>query len=143
MGARTRKVPRGQAKHYLAKAEEFAGAASAECVVGRYSACGLTAVHAGISACDAVTSHIRGEISTAQNHAEAVGLLRTCFNGRMPSKHEQQILGLLALKNDIEYSGHALSPERAKTLVDQATRFTRWASSIVRQPPTPPGSSVR
>lgn len=127
----TRSVPRGHARHYLAKAEEFADAAQAEYAAGRNAACGLAAVHAGISACDALTAHVRGVVSTAKNHTEAVGVLRTCFDGHIPQPHEQQLIGLLAVKNDIEYSGRALKPERARTVLDQATRFTKWARDVV------------
>ena len=141
MAKRTRKVPRNQARWYLAKAEEFVAAAAAECSDKRYTASGLAAVHAGICATDAITAHRLGEISSAPNHAEAVVLLRSCFRTGIPARHERQIVGLLAAKNSVEYSGQLLTAERSRTLTDQAARFVKWACEVVA--PTPPGTMSR
>ncbi len=124
-------VPRSQAKRYLGKADEFARSARANLDAGRFSSCGLSAVHAGISAADAVTIWRLGSVNAGPDHRQVVALLRTSLDGKLPSKQQQQIVGLLQAKNDVEYSGEPLSPENAKKMCDQAERFVEWSRSIL------------
>ena len=61
-------------------------------------------------------------------------MLRESLQDGFPSKNERQLVGLLKAKNEIEYSGQMVSPERANVLLDQATRFVAWSRSIIRGP---------
>jgi hypothetical protein len=130
---RTRPKQRGDARRYLAKANEFAESARDERAAGRWTAAGLAAVHAGISAADAVTSLRAGCVSAGDDHMEVVGLLREYAPDDFTKATERQLVGLLSTKAAIEYDDEPLSQARAVTLVDQATRFVEWASAIVRQ----------
>jgi HEPN domain-containing protein len=115
----------------MVKAEEFAESARDNLVSGRYNACGLAAVHAGISAADAVTAHLGGVVSSAQNHHEVVALLRAVSPSGLSATAERQLLGLLSSKNDVEYAGETLSAARAAVITDQATRFVAWGRSVI------------
>lgn len=130
---RVRTVSAAEGRRHLAKAEEFAGAATASFQAGRFTASGLEAVHAVISAADAVTAHNRSEVSSAPDHLEVVHLLRDSLRHGLPPAHERQLVGLLSMKSEIEYSGHMISHARAKTMLDQATRFVAWSCSIVEE----------
>jgi hypothetical protein len=111
-------------------------AARADFDAGRYSACGLAAVHAGISAADAVTVHLVGEVSASRNHLDAVGLLRRASPRPELSRPERQLVGLLQAKSDVEYSGESVTRANAKVMLDQADRFTTWAVGVAgRLPP--------
>lgn len=116
----------------MVKAEEFAESARDNLVSGRYNACGLAAVHAGISAADAVTAHLGGVVSSAQNHHEVVALLKAVAPNGLSAAAERQLLGLLSSKSDVEYSGETLSPVRAAVITDQATRFIAWSRNAIR-----------
>ena len=128
---RVRAVSEADGRRLLAKAEEFVGAAKADFDAARYSACGLAAVHAGISAADALTAFGRSVVSAAPDHFAVVKLLRRSLGKGLPSEKERQLVGLLNAKNEIEYSGHMLTPAKAKILLDQATRFVAWSRSVI------------
>ena len=128
---RVRRVSEAEGRRLLAKAEEFASAARASFEAGRFTACGLAAVHAAISAADAVTADSRLEVSSAADHLEVVKLLRDSLQHGLPPNNERQLVGLLSVKNEIEYSGHMVTPAKAKTLLDQATRFVAWSRSVI------------
>ncbi len=115
----------------MAKALEFAESAQDNLKAGRHSACGLAAVHAGISAADAVTAHFGRVISSAQNHLEVIALLRVTAPQGLPATAERQLVGLLSAKNDIEYSGEVVSVARATVMSDQANRFVAWGRSVI------------
>lgn len=112
-------------------ADEFAVSAGAELAAGRYSGAGLAAVHAGIAAADAVTARTGGVVSTGPSHAAVLEVLRQCLPTGLPASAERQLLGLLRLKDDIAYTERSLTEAQARALVDQATRFVRWARSVV------------
>lgn len=99
---RTRPTKRGDARRYLTKATEFVESAKAEFVAGRWTAAGLAAVHAGISAADAVTASRAGCVSSSDDHIAVIGLLRECVPG-IPATTERQLVGLISAKNTIEY----------------------------------------
>jgi len=131
---RVRKVSEAEGRRLLAKSEEFADAARASLEAGRFTACALAAVHAAISAADAVTAHNRSEVSSAADHLEVVKLLRDSLDRGLPANNERQLVGLLSVKNEIEYSGHMVTPAKAQTLLDQATRFVAWTRSVIDAP---------
>jgi hypothetical protein len=127
-------VARSHARRLLAKADEFALCAQTERTAERYSAAGLAAVHAAIAAADAVTVHTAGVVSTGTSHFAVVQLLQRCLPEGLPASAERQLLGLLRLKNDIEYTERALTDPEARVLVDQAVRFVRWSHHVARDP---------
>lgn len=131
---RLRKVSAADARRLLTKAEEFVDAARADLDATRFTACGLAAVHAGISAADAVTASADAVVSSAPDHLEVVKLLRRSLRDGLPTHNERQLVGLLKVKNEIEYSGQMLTQAKAKTLLDQATRFVAWSRSVIDEP---------
>ena len=128
---RVRTVSTAEGRRHLVKAEEFVDAASASFRAGRFTASGLESVHAVISAADAVTAHSRHEVSSAPDHLEVVHLLRDSLPHGLPAASERQLVGLLSMKSEIEYSGVMIGQARAKTMLDQAMRFVVWSRSIL------------
>ena len=126
-------MPRSRAPALLAKAGEFAASARDEFEVGRHNASALAAIHAGISAADAVTVHTGGVVSTGPSHATVIHVLEQCLPGGPPAAAERQLLGILRMKNDIEYTERAIERSQARVLVDQAERFVRWSRSLIEE----------
>lgn len=91
----------------------------------------MAAVHAGIAAADAVTAHSGGVVGTGPSHSAVIHVLNQCLEHGLPASAERQLLGLLRMKNDIEYTERALGATQAQVLVDQAERFVRWSHSVL------------
>ena len=72
---RTRSVSRAQVRGYAGKAQEYLEAAEDSLAHGRHIAATSLAVHAGISAADAICGARMGRRSTDQDHARSVVLL--------------------------------------------------------------------
>ena len=98
---RTRPVSRAQVRGYVGKAEEYLEAAEASLADGRHIAATSLAVHAGISAADAICGARMGRRSADQDHARVVALLGEAgSDGKAAARH----LGrLLPLKTRAEY----------------------------------------
>lgn len=72
-------------------------------------------------------------ISTGSSHSAVIHVLQECVPSGLPRSAERQLLGLLRLKNDIEYTERTIAEAQARVLVDQASRFVEWSRSIVEQ----------
>jgi len=125
-------VPRGEARTALTKSLEFSEASRAEAAAKRWNAAGLAAIHSGICAADAVLIASAGIRSTSQDHGAAIPLLEAQIPD-FKAQQRRQLGGLLKKKNQVAYERRLLSEVEARQLVDQATRFTRWASGVVKK----------
>jgi hypothetical protein len=125
-----REVPRGEARRSLAKAIEFAAVASGALADRRWTGAGLSAIHAGIAASDAGLIASAGVRSISQDHGSVVGLLIDAVP-EFTEGEKRHISGLLALKNEVAYEQRLLTEPEARSLVDHATRLTRWAARVV------------
>jgi hypothetical protein len=74
-----------------------------------------------------------GVVSTGASHTAVIHVLQSCVPSGLPASAERQLLGLLRLKNDIEYTERVISDANARVLVDQASRFVEWSRSIVER----------
>ncbi len=120
---------RGDAKKYLSKAREFSEGASDALANGKWNVAGLAAIHAGISAADAVIVAFGAKRSASKDHGAAVDLVhRTTDAG---AAQIRQLTGLLAMKNTVEYEQRLLTQSEARTLVEQSSRFVKWAATVV------------
>jgi hypothetical protein len=92
----------------------------------------LCAIHAAISATDAVTIALSGVRSTDPNHLAAAGLLRDA--GRGSDEFEaraRQLVTLIQKKNVVEYDGRNARESEAEDAVKRAERILDWATAIV------------
>lgn len=97
-GRRTRPVPRDHAFSYLAKAQQFLVVAESARADGLWDAVGLNAVHAVISAVDAVMVFRGGLRSVAQDHRAARDLLEDVV-GPDAKPSLRHLTAVLAKKN--------------------------------------------
>ena len=96
-------VERRQARAFLTKSDEFLAAARASKEAGRNDAAMLEAIHAAISATDAVTCALAGIRSTDPDHSRAADLLEEIGPKGEVATHARQLRQLLANKNVVEY----------------------------------------
>lgn len=124
---------RREAGRYLAKAEEFLAEAHAALGDRRSDAAMLTAIHAAISAADAVTVALAGRRSADPDHQRAADLLEQ-VGGPSPEVRgkARQLRQLLSRKNLVEYESRRATAKEAADGVERAARFVAWASSTVQ-----------
>lgn len=131
--ARTRTVSTAQVRAYAAKAQEFADAAAADLSAGRTIAATSLAVHAGISAADAVCGERMGRRAAGGDHDQVLVLLgQAGSDGAEAARHLRR---LLPLKAKAEYEPDDIAPSVASKAVDRARRcadVARRAAATIR-----------
>jgi HEPN domain-containing protein len=132
--ARDKRVdaPRSQARSYLEKAKQFLNAAKDAVDESRHDAAMLAAIHAAISAADAVTVALAGQRSADPDHSRAVDLLDEVGGGATEvTSHARQLRQLLGTKNVVEYESRRAMARDAADAVRRANRLVAWASTVV------------
>lgn len=124
-------VERRQARAFLTKTDEFLAAARASKEAGRNDDAMLEAIHAAISATDAVTCALAGIRSTDPDHSREADLLEEIGPKGEVASHARQLRQLLANKNAVEYESRRTTTKEASDALKRAERFTGWASGIV------------
>jgi HEPN domain-containing protein len=125
-------VSRSEAGLYVGKAQQFATEARVALEEGRYDAALLSAVHAAISAGDAITTALAGRRSTDPDHQRAVDLLEEVLGSDEPDRPIRQVRLLLAKKNVVEYESRRATAKEAQEGVTRARRVVAWAEKVVR-----------
>jgi hypothetical protein len=125
---RTRRVTSAQARIYLGKGEEFLAAARESLQAGHSLAATSLAVHAGISAADAICGARTGQRSAGSDHGQAVSLLNRA--GREGQDAARILTRLMPLKNRAEYEPEDVPKATAKRAVEQADRIVRIARQV-------------
>jgi len=130
--AKTVAASRGEAALYVAKGEQFLQEAQHALKSTRHDAAMLNAIHAAISATDAVTVALAGRRSADPDHQRAVDLLEE-VGGRSEAitSRAKQLGALLAKKNQVEYESRRAKASEASDAVARALRFVEWASETV------------
>jgi len=127
---RTRSIDRSKYKNYLTKSEEFLDTANDALERARYNASVLNAVHAIISAADALLVFVKGFRYAGTRHEEAVELFRSIFPGdREHDKNVSRFGTILSIKNKAEYLEVLLSSKDATDALRDATRFLSYVKS--------------
>jgi HEPN domain-containing protein len=122
-------VTAAQARGYLGKAEEFLAAAEDSLGTGYTLAATSLAVHAGISACDAICGARTGQRSAGEDHQNATVLLGQA--GREGSEAARVMTRLLPLKNRAEYEPEDVPKASARRAVEQAGKLVEIARRVV------------
>ncbi len=124
---------RNYAKSFLKKAEEYVASAEDNLAAERHTPAAGDAIHAGISAKDAVVSALTGSTSKGKDHAAAAKELRQAL-GKRPEgpKAEKALRELLAAKGDVEYGVTLVTASKASALVRRALGLVELAIQIVR-----------
>lgn len=123
-------VPKEEARHYLAKAEEFQRAAQRSLASGDRNAAGVLAIHAGITAADAITIHFLGLRSAGQRHLDVLGLMAQTAHARRAAI-QRQLNELLGEKKSVEYEGRLVSLGDSETMVMLSARIVDGAREAI------------
>lgn len=127
--AQTRRV---EATLYFDKAVQFLEQARSGVEAGRNDATLLDAIHAAISAADAVTIALAGVRSSDPDHQRAADLLEEVAGGGSEARERaRQLRALLARKNAVEYESRKATTKDARDGVERASRIVEWAREIV------------
>lgn len=119
---------------YLTKARQFLDESRAGAAAGRADAAMLCAIHAAISAMDAVTVALAGLRSADPNHLAAAELLRVA--GRGAGEFEtraRQFSALLQKKNLVEYEARNANVAEVEDAVKRAGRLVEWAAAEIEK----------
>ncbi|MDQ3095498.1 MAG: hypothetical protein M3Q82_06010 [Actinomycetota bacterium] len=121
------------AKAFLTKAEEYLASAEDNLAAKRYTPAAGDAIHAGISAKDAIVTSLTGSTSKGKDHATAAKELRTALAKRdAAATAERALRELIAAKGDVEYGTALISAAKAEPLVRRARSLVELATEIVR-----------
>ena len=122
----TRGVDKDRAHLYLKKAEEYYQAMLDSLAQGRWNAAALEAIHATISANDALLVRHYGLRSVSGTHEDAVELLVSRMGTPDAKRAAQHLSWLLAKKNLVEYEARLFTAREAQEAVKHAERFLEW-----------------
>ena len=124
------KLEPAAAKLYHAKAREFAEAMRNSLAAGQWDTAGLSAVHAVISAADALLAAYGGVRSAEADHRAAARLLEEVM-GNAAASASRHISFVIAKKNVIEYEQRRLFEKEARDIAEHTERFLRFTSNML------------
>lgn len=127
----TVEVERSKYINFIKKALEFYQSMKDALDQGTWNSAGLAAVHAGISANDALLIYFYGLRSTSPDHRDAInltGLMIKRENAREAIGHLRRLINK---KNLIEYEGKLFSRVDAEEIAKHAERFVNWAVGLL------------
>jgi HEPN domain-containing protein len=132
--SKTVDVPRREAQRYVEKAVEFVEQARDASSSSRHDAAVLNAIHAAISAADAVTVALSGRRSSDPDHQRVADLLEdVAANSSEIRSRTRQLRTLLAKKNVVEYESRRATAREAADAVTRAERLVAWSEDLVRR----------
>ena len=127
---KTRAVDKSAYRDFLAKAKDFASMLDLALAGGKWNSAGLQAVHAVISAGDAVIVYYGGVRSVELDHREVVGLLHDII-GEAAATAGRHVSRVIAKKNLVEYEGRSISQAEAREMAEHAKRFLEWVAGML------------
>lgn len=127
---KTKVVDKNQYQAFIAKAKDFAFMMDISLEEGKWNSAGLQAVHAVISASDAVIVYYGGVRSAEVKHREVVGLLQDII-GEDASATGRHVSMVIAKKNLVEYEERLISQTEARDMTEHAKRFLEWVIGIL------------
>jgi len=123
---KTRPVTKADAAAYFAKSTQFMETMEQALTAGQWDSVGLQAVHAVISASDALVTYRGGVRSAEQDHRVAAHLLQETF-GPDAAPAVRHVSHVIAKKNAVAYEQRRLSEKEAREMAEHARRFLAWA----------------
>lgn len=127
---KTRAVDKSEYRDFLAKADDFASMLDLALAEGKWNSAGLQAVHAVISASDAVIVYYGGVRSVELDHREVVGLLHDII-GEAAATAGRHVSRVIAKKNLVEYEGRSITQAEAREMAEHAKRFLEWVTGML------------
>ena len=124
---------RNHAKNFLKKAEEYLASAEDNLAAARHTPAAGDAIHAGISAKDAIVTALTGTTSKGKDHATAAKDLKKALGRRATAiSADKALRDLLSAKAEVEYGVGLVTVSTARPLVRRARELIALAVEIVR-----------
>lgn len=123
---RTVKVSRTSHAIFLEKAEQFLKAANVCFNSEDYNASAANAVHACISAADALCANHLGERAAGDKHSDAVNLVKTIKNNDEFTNNAVRFGRVLAIKSLAEYEERLVYKNDSEAVLKNAERFVEF-----------------
>ena len=124
---------RNHARAFLTKAEEYLASAEDSLAAERYTPASGNAIHAGISAKDAIVTALTGTTSKGKDHATAARELRTALGQRENAvKAEKALRQLVSAKSAVEHGTALITAAKVEPLIRHARTLVELAVQIVR-----------
>lgn len=131
-GLATKPTKVGSDKIYIAKAREFLEGAMVLAEKESWNSCAVLAVHAVISACDAVCAKFMQLRHGGADHMQAIELLNSLpIEGAEIESKLKQARRVLSLKNAAEYEDRLIKQNDAQEMLRDAERLVGWAKNKV------------
>jgi len=127
----TKKVERSAARVFWSRASQCAEMMEEALGRGQWEAAGVNAVHAAISANDAVLAALRGIKPASADHKDAARVLLSQLNEDDAQKAGKRLGVILAKKSRVEYEDKRFSEKDARDVVVDTQRFLEWAKSRI------------
>lgn len=128
---KTAHVPKSDYINYLKKSEDFFSNAQDSLVKEKWNAVGLNAIHAGISAADALLVFLHGIRSRGPKHDDILKLLSNLIKHKGLEKNLSHLRHLISMKNIVEYDQRLITQSEAIGMSKHAERFLAWIKSIL------------
>ena len=124
---------RNRAKAFLKKAEEYLASAEDNVERSRHTAGAGDAIHAGISAKDAIVTALTGSTGRRKDHTAAARELKTALAKRPgAASAERALRELISFKGDVEYGTMLMTAAKTRPLVRRASDLVELALEVVR-----------
>ncbi|MDP2940674.1 MAG: HEPN domain-containing protein [Candidatus Omnitrophota bacterium] len=128
---KTSRVPKPDYINYLKKAEEFLSSAQDSLIKDKWNAAGLNAIHAGISAADALLVALHGIKSTSPKHDDIIKLLSSLMKHKGLEENISHLRSLISMKSIVEYDQRLITQSEAVNLSKHSERFLAWVKNIL------------
>jgi hypothetical protein len=132
-----RKVPREQAHGRRRNGEDYLDSARSLLALAEPGANGnpimSNALLAVIAYADALSIHFAG-IQNADDHAAVVETAKLAMGDAADAGQLTRLQRLIRQKNQVQYDHRTATVEQARTFLEQAERFSRWAEESLARP---------
>jgi hypothetical protein len=127
----TRQVARSTAKVFWNRSVQCAVFMEEALDRGQWEAAGVNAVHAAISANDAVLSALRGLKPASSDHKDAARVLMSQLKDADAQKAGKRFGVIVAKKSRVEYDDKRFTEKEARDIVLDTRKFLEWAKSVL------------
>ncbi|MFC1617459.1 HEPN domain-containing protein [Candidatus Margulisiibacteriota bacterium] len=123
---KTRDVSKSYYSNYLKKAQECFNAAKTSFDSREWNASAINAIHACISACDAICVYFLGKRNAGESHNNAAVLFKTIGNEESVNINANRIVRILRIKNMAEYEERLMFKSEAEKVLKDCERFMQY-----------------
>ncbi|MEK6715785.1 MAG: HEPN domain-containing protein [Candidatus Omnitrophota bacterium] len=127
---KTRDVEKSLYTNYLKRSEECYHAAKNSFVAQEWNAATISAIHACISASDAMCIYFLGKRNAGESHNEAAALFKAIkTDDEQINTNASRILRILAIKNMAEYEDRLVFKAEAEKVLKDCERFLEYVKA--------------